>query len=70
MLFLLSLGIGQSCPCDVQLTLRMSHEEERGKGIRIPNKAKRAPPHWLNPLVGLFRSCSLPTKNWYTPSGG
>jgi hypothetical protein len=34
-------------------TTRMSHEEERVNGARIRNKPKRAPPHWLNPLVGL-----------------
>jgi hypothetical protein len=32
-------------------TPRMSHEEEREKGIGLPTKRKRAPPHWLNPLV-------------------
>ena len=34
---------------------RMSHEEERVKGVRMRNKRERAPPHWLNPLVGSHR---------------
>jgi hypothetical protein len=30
----------------------MSHEEERVNGARMQNMLERAPPHWLNPLVG------------------
>jgi hypothetical protein len=30
----------------------MSHEEERANGCRMPDQAERAPPHWLNRLVG------------------
>jgi hypothetical protein len=29
----------------------MSHEEERVNRARMGNKAERAPPHWLNPLI-------------------
>ena len=32
---------------------RMSHEEERVNGFRMGDKPDRAPPHWLNPFVGL-----------------
>jgi len=31
----------------------MSHEEERVNGSQMRNKAERAPPHWLDPLVKL-----------------
>jgi hypothetical protein len=32
----------------------MSHEEERVNGPRMRNEAERAPPHWLNLIVGLW----------------
>ena len=35
-----------------QPTMRMSHEEERVNGAGMQQKPERAPPHWLNPLVG------------------
>ena len=34
------------------LTSRMSHEEERVNRARTWEKPERAPPHWLDPLVG------------------
>ena len=32
----------------------MSHDEELGKSIRMWNQREFAPPHWLNPFVGLL----------------
>ena len=37
------------------LTARMSHDEERVNGRRVPDARHRAPRHWLNPLVELSR---------------
>ena len=34
----------------------MSHEGERATDARIQDQPERAPPHWLNPFVGLFFS--------------
>ncbi len=34
------------------LTMRLSHEEERATDARIQDQPDRAPPHWLQPLVG------------------
>ena len=47
------------------LTLRMSHEGERATGDRIEDQPERAPPHWLNPLVGpmMISILSVPKRN-------
>ena len=37
--------------CVLWRTMRMSHDEERVNGTRNRDKRKRAPRHWLNPLV-------------------
>src|ERR1035437_5648869 len=40
----------------IDLTTRMSHEEERVNGARMRYQPQRAPRHWLNPLVGPVRA--------------
>ena len=47
---LLCNGVGHDVA--VRLKQRMSQEKERVNGTRTGNKPDRAPPHWLNPLVG------------------
>src|ERR1039458_8190354 len=44
----------RSFPDSDCITLRMSHEGERAPGVRVMDEPDRAPPHWLNPLVGRF----------------
>src|SRR6266850_288127 len=34
-------------------TIRMSHDEERARGVPCQDQRERAPRHWLHPLVGL-----------------
>jgi hypothetical protein len=34
-------------------THRMRQDEKRDKDVRMRNQPERAPPHWLNPLVGI-----------------
>jgi hypothetical protein len=42
------LAEGASCS---QRTTRMSHDEERARGVRLKPQPDRAPRHWLDPLV-------------------
>jgi len=39
-------------PILVAPTTRMSHDEERGHGLRLQQRRDCAPRHWLDPLVG------------------
>ena len=48
-------------------TLRMSHEGERATDARMRRQPDRAPPHWLNPLVGQIHMIPEPRIELITP---
>jgi hypothetical protein len=48
-------------------TMRMSHEGERATADRIQDQPDRAPPHWLNPLVGRIHMIPEPRIEPNTP---